>query len=285
MINNFIKPGLQDLCVSRSTFKWGVPVPFDEKHVIYVWIDALSNYITVLGYPDVDISGWWPAVAQFVGKDILRFHAIIWPAMLIGLGLPLPKVLVSHGFILADGQKMAKSIGNVVDPIEVLDKHGLDAFRYYFLRHIDTFNDSDFTWEKFDKAYNNELANDLGNLVQRLATMACKNNVRLDSEPNFKFDTEYTGLMSDFEFSRAFDYVWGKVQGINKRIDDEKPWMLAKNGETEKLQKCLKSLITDLLNANYMLSPFIPDTTEKIFEIFAGEIKPPVKPLFPKQLV
>lgn len=274
-----------DVSVSRSTeqLTWGVPVPDDETQVMYVWIDALSNYITILGYPDVDISEWWPAAAQFVGKDILRFHAIIWPAMLIGLGLPLPKVLVSHGFILADGQKMAKSIGNVVDPIEVLDKHGLDAFRYYFLRHIDTFNDSDFTWEKFEKAYNNELANDLGNLVQRLATMACKNGVKLDAEPELKFDDEYTKLMDKFEFSRAFDYAWEKVQNINKRIDDEKPWMLAKNGETEKLQECLKSLIIDLLNVNYMLSPFIPNTTEKIFEIFAGEIEPPAKPLFPKQ--
>ena len=274
-----------DVSVSRSTeqLTWGVLVPDDGTQVMYVWIDALSNYITILGYPDIDISEWWPAAAQFVGKDILRFHAIIWPAMLIGLGLPLPKVLVSHGFILADGQKMAKSIGNVVDPIEVLDKHGLDAFRYYFLRHIDTFNDSDFTWEKFEKAYNNELANDLGNLVQRLATMACKNGVKLDTEPELKLDDEYTKLMDKFEFSRAFDYAWEKVQNINKRIDDEKPWMLAKNGETEKLQECLKSLIIDLLNVNYMLSPFIPNTTEKIFEIFAGEIEPPAKPLFPKQ--
>lgn len=274
-----------DVSVSRSTeqLTWGVPVPGDETQVMYVWIDALSNYITILGYPDVDISDWWPAAAQFVGKDILRFHAIIWPAMLIGLGLPLPKTLISHGFVLADGQKMSKSIGNVVDPIEVLDKHGLDAFRYYFLRHVDTFNDSDFTWEKFEKAYNNELANDLGNLVQRLATMAYKNGVKLDTEPSFGFDVEYTGLMDKFEFSRAFDYVWEKVQNVNKRIDDEKPWMLAKNGETEKLQECLKSLIVELLNVNYMLSPFIPNTTEKIFEVFTGEIEPQKTPLFPKQ--
>lgn len=273
-----------DVSVSRSTeqLTWGVPVPGDESQVMYVWIDALSNYITILGYPDNDISDWWPAAAQFVGKDILRFHAIIWPAMLIGVGLPLPKVLLSHGFVLADGQKMSKSIGNVVDPIEVLDKHGLDAFRYYFLRHIDTFNDSDFTWEKFEKAYNNELANDLGNLVQRLATMASKNGVKLDVEPGLKFDEEYVELMDKFEFSHAFDYVWEKVQNINKRIDDEKPWMLAKNGETEKLQECLRSLIIELLNTNYMLSPFMPDTTEKIFEIFAGEIEPPKTPLFPK---
>ena len=155
-----------DVSISRpkTQLTWGVPVPGDDSQVMYVWIDALSNYITVLGYPDQNISEWWPAAAQFVGKDILRFHAIIWPAMLLGLGLPLPKVLVSHGMILANGQKMSKSIGNVVDPMEVIDKHGIDAFRYYFLRHVDTFADSDFTWEKFENAYNNELANDLGNL-------------------------------------------------------------------------------------------------------------------------
>ena len=273
-----------DVSVSRSTeqLTWGVPVPGDDTQVMYVWIDALSNYITILGYPDNDISEWWPAAAQFVGKDILRFHAIIWPAMLLGLGLPLPKVLLSHGFVLADGQKMSKSIGNVVDPIDALEKHGLDAFRYYFLRHVDTFNDSDFTWDKFEEAYNNELANDLGNLVQRLATLAKKNEVKLDEKPKFKFDNEYVELMRKFEFSRAFDYVWGKVQNLNKRIDDEKPWMLAKNGEVKKLQQCLESLIVDLLNTNYMLSPFIPDTTEKIFEIFAEPIEPPKAPLFPK---
>lgn len=274
-----------DVSISRSTeqLTWGVPVPGDDSQVMYVWIDALSNYITVLGYPDKDVSEWWPASAQFVGKDILRFHAIIWPAMLIGLGLPLPKVLLSHGFILADGQKMSKSIGNVVDPIEAIEKHGLDAFRYYFLRHIDTFVDSDFTWEKFDNAYNNELANDLGNLVQRLATLASKNNLVFNRQSKFEFDSKYRELMDKFEFSKSFSYAWEKVQDINRRIDEEKPWSLAKNGEKEKLEKCLTGLIEDLLNVNYLLSPFIPNTTEKIFEIFEGEITSPEVPLFPKK--
>lgn len=273
-----------DVSISRSTeqLTWGVPVPGDDTQVMYVWIDALSNYITILGYPDADIDEWWPAAAQFVGKDILRFHAIIWPAMLIGLGLPLPKVLLSHGFILANGQKMSKSIGNVVDPIEVLEKHGLDAFRYYFLKHADTFADSDFTWEKFENAYSNELANDLGNLVQRLATLAKKNGIVLTEIPEFHFDAKYIELMNAFEFSRAFEYLWSKVQDINKRIDEEKPWSLAKNGETERLQECMQNLILDLLNVNYMLSPFIPQTTEKIFEIFENPIAPPEIPLFPK---
>lgn len=274
-----------DVSISRpvTQLKWGVPVPDDPSQVMYVWVDALSNYITVLGYPEEDISDWWPAAAQFVGKDILRFHAIIWPAMLLGMGLSLPKVLVSHGMVLADGQKMSKSIGNVVDPNEVIDKHGIDAFRYYFLRHIDTFDDSDFTWTKFEDAYNNELANDLGNLVQRLATLASKNDIKIGNDTNVsKLSSEYQELMDRFEFSKAFDYTWERVQGLNKRIDDEKPWELAKNGETEKLEKCLTSLILDLLQVNLELSPFMPGTSEKIASVFTGEITPPKTPLFPK---
>lgn len=272
-----------DVSISRprSQLTWGVPVPDDDSQVMYVWIDALANYITVLGYPDKDISEWWPAKAQFVGKDILRFHAIIWPAILLGLGLPLPHTLVSHGMVLADGQKMSKSIGNVVDPIEVLNRHGLDAFRYFFLRHIDTFADSDFTWEKYENAYNNELANDLGNLVQRLATLAQKNDIKIGLvEP--ELTPEYCELMERFEFNKAFDYVWEKVQGINREIDEEKPWMLAKNGEVEKLNKCMKKMILDLLAVNLMLSPFIPDASEKIKAIFTDPIVPPEIPLFVK---
>lgn len=273
-----------DISISRprGQLTWGVPVPDDDDQVMYVWIDALSNYITVLGYPDQSISDYWPAQAQFIGKDILRFHAITWPAILLGLGLPLPKHLVTHGYILANGQKMSKSIGNVVDPIEVLDKHGLDAFRYYFLRHVDTFTDADFTWEKFESAYNNELANDLGNLVQRLATLCKKNNIHGVTAPMDE-DAEYVRIMQDFEFSKAFDYVWTKVQALNKSIDEQKPWGLAKTGEVEKLHQVLEGLVKDLLAANHLLAPFLPTATEKIRTIFtAPDILPPDTPLFPK---
>ncbi len=274
-----------DVSISRpkAQLTWGVPVPDDDTQVMYVWIDALSNYITVLGYPEEDISEWWPAVAQYVGKDILRFHAIIWPAMLIGLGLPLPKAIPSHGMILVDGQKMSKSVGNVVDPVEVIDKHGIDAFRYYFLRHVDTFADSDFTWEKFENAYNNELANDLGNLVQRLATLVSKNKNEINEYMDDMIPDEYKSLMEHFEFSKAFDYIWEKIQELNKRIDEEKPWEMAKNGETEKLRTCLKSLVSNLLEANRMLSPFLPETSDKIIKIFRDPVTPPKEPLFPKQ--
>lgn len=274
-----------DVSISRpvSQLKWGVPVPGDESQVMYVWLDALANYITVLGYPDSDISDWWPASAEFVGKDILRFHAIIWPAMLLGLSLPLPRTLVSHGFILANGQKMSKSVGNVVDPVEVLDKHGLDAFRYYFLRHVDTFSDGDFTWEKYDTAYANELANDLGNLVQRLATLASKNDIKLGKRAPSELPIEYRELMDAYEYVRAFDFAWDKVQKINRDIDEAKPWSLAKNGEVEKLQECMTGLICDLLDVNEMLTPFLPTACEKIKAIFADPIVPPETPLFPKQ--
>lgn len=275
-----------DVSISRPTSQltWGVPVPGDETQVMYVWIDALVNYITALGYPDQDITDFWPASVQFVGKDILRFHAIIWPAMLIGLGLPLPKILHSHGFVLADGQKMSKSIGNVVDPIEVLKKHGLPAFRYFFLRHIDTFSDSDFTWEKFETAYNNELANDLGNLVQRLANLCSKQNM---SGLNFipEKDAEYTKIMDSLYFSKAFDYAWEKVQDINKEIDEQKPWMLAKD-ETkhDELIETLTNLVRKLLQVAYLLKPFLPETAVKITTLFTSEkITVPETPLFPKE--
>ncbi len=284
-----------DVSISRpkSQVSWGIPVPGDEDQVMYVWLDALSNYITVLGYPDNDILKWWPASVQFVGKDILRFHTIIWPAILIGLGLPLPKVITSHGFIMANGQKMSKSVGNVVAPMEIIEKHGVEAFRYFFLRHVDSFLDADFTWEKFEDSYANELANDLGNLVQRLATMDNKNEISVEKViegyearlVNLREDNqEYYSLMDNFEFSKAFDYAWEKVQAINKRIDDEKPWMLKKTGELEKLETSLVSISDDLLIVNELLKPFLPETTEKITAVFTNKdgIAAPATPLFPK---
>ena len=273
-----------DISISRprKQLSWGVSVPDDEDQVMYVWLDALSNYITVLGYPDHDIGEFWPATAQFVGKDILRFHTITWPAILLGLGLDLPKTIVSHGFVLADGQKMSKSIGNVIDPIEVLDRKGLPAFRYFFLRHIDSFADSDFTWEKYDDAYNNELANDLGNLVQRLATLCSKNAVSGAAYLGH-LDPEFSALMDKFEFSKALNYVWQKIQSLNKRIDEEKPWTLAKNGEVDKAKTTLLSLAQELLKVSYHLQVFLPETATTITETFSSEqILPPKAPLFPK---
>ena len=273
-----------DISISRprGQLSWGVPVPGDETQVMYVWLDALSNYITILGYPDHEISDFWPATAQFVGKDILRFHTITWPAILLGLNLDLPENIVSHGHILVDGQKMSKSIGNVVDPIAVIERHGLEAFRYYFLRHADTFADSDFTWEKFDNAYANELANDLGNLVQRLATLCRKNEVcglKVETE----FSPEYLAMMGNFEFSKAFDYAWTKIQDLNRSIDQQKPWELAKTSP-EKAKLVLTNLVKDLLSTSSYLEALLPDTVSRILEIFGTMeiIVPPATPLFPK---
>ena len=282
-----------DVSISRpkKNLSWGIEVPGDPSQVIYVWLDALSNYITILGYPEPEHSpeftDFWPAAVQFVGKDILRFHAIIWPAILLALNLPLPRVLHSHGHVLLNGAKMSKSLGNTIDPLEVLEKYGLPAFRYYFLRHIDTFADSDFTWEKYDAAYNNELANDLGNLVQRLATLCSKNFVAPVSAPSFPEvvieNPDYSALMEKLEFSNAFDYVWEKVKSVNKKIDDEKPWSLIKTDPAAGIAS-LSSLVASLLEAAVLLSPFLPETSEKIIKIFAAEKIVAPEPLFPKAL-
>lgn len=274
-----------DISISRprKQLSWGIPVPGDDSQVMYVWVDALSNYITVLGYPDQEINDFWPATAQFIGKDILRFHAITWPAILLGLGLPLPRNLVSHGHVLSDGQKMSKSIGNVVDPMAVINRHGVEAFRYFFLRHIDSFADSDFTWEKFDDAYNHELANDLGNLVQRLATL-CHKNQLVGVSPNTDLPSEYTALMQEFQFTKAFDMVWRQIQDLNKAIDQQKPWELAKQGQTTAVAEVLTSLVQQLVGAARLLEPFLPSTAQKITQIFVTPelVTPPSEPLFPK---
>lgn len=273
---------MPDVSISRPKEKvsWGVPVPGDDKQVMYVWIDALANYITVLGYPEKDISDSWPADAQIVGKDILRFHAGIWPTILLALGLPLPKNLLAHGFITVDGQKMSKSIGNVIAPEEILGKHGLMPFRYYFLRHGSTTDDVDFTWDKYEAGYN-ELANDLGNLVQRLATLCGKNGVS-GLEVQTTDMPEFDEKMESFEFNVAFDLIWEQIQSLNRRIDEEKPWALAKT-DPEQAKKVLQNLAQDLLNLCPRLGLFIPETAEKIQEIFtAKEISAPKTPLFPK---
>lgn len=274
---------MPDVSISRpkSQVSWGVPVPDDDDQVMYVWIDALANYITVLGYPDEDISTDWPAHTQVVGKDILRFHAGIWPTILLGLGLPLPKNLLVHGFITVNGEKMSKSIGNVIAPEEILSKHGLDPFRYYFLRHAPTTDDADFTWKKYEASYN-ELANDLGNLVQRLATLCKKNEIASLKPLVVDLDDEFKKHMDAYAFNVAFDYAWSKVQDLNRQIDAAKPWELVKT-DPAKAKSVLKDIASQLLAVSQMLEIFIPTTAKKIQDVFtAAQILPPSTPLFPR---
>ena len=279
---------MPDVSISRPRkhLTWGIEVPDDPDQVMYVWIDALCNYITVLGYPDQDISEWWPAQTQVVGKDILRFHAGIWPAILMGLGLPLPKNLLTHGHVTVNGEKMSKSIGNVVNPIDVLNKHGVDALRYFFLRHASTVDDVDFTWEKYESAYE-ELANDLGNLVQRLATLCHKAEMSKVEPLELPKDEQFAAYMEKYNFNLAMDKLWLDVQGLNRQIDAEKPWVLLKE-DAEKAKAVLSDLVMGLLAVNRRLSIFIPETSSKIDEIFVARgtekarIKAPETPLFPK---
>ena len=258
---------------------------------MYVWLDALSNYITVLGYPSDPLwKDFWPADVQVVGKDILRFHAGIWPAMLLALGLPLPKTLLVHGHITSGGAKMSKSIGNVVDPIEILDNFGPEALRYFFLRHIPTQDDGDFSWDRFEASYNGELGNDLGNLVQRVAAMATRYQAGVlgDLPPSRHDMGPYRAAIESLEFNRALDEVWVIVRALNQYIDRVKPWEVAKRRESDieaeaHLVEILAHAAGTLLQVADLLLPFLPTTARSIKNIFASGVVPAdVQPLFPK---
>ena len=289
-ILHLIKEGLEDISISRPKEKisWGIAVPGDPNQVMYVWFEALMNYITVLGYPEhEDFKTFWPANVQVIGKDILRFHAAIWPGMLLALGLPLPKALYVHGFVNINGEKISKSLGNVVHPKEIVDKYGIDTFRYYFLRHIPSYGDGVFTWELIDKAYNNELANELGNAVQRTVVMIQKyQNGLIGDIPAFEHDVaHYNEALELCKFDRALDEVWEKVRGLNQYIDEEKPWMLAKNKEEDHLKEVLAYQVSCLLQIADMLTPFLPSTAEKIKNILGtGIVQVTETTLFPRLL-
>lgn len=288
-----IKDGVQDVSISRpkKNLTWGVPVPNDPDQIMYVWLDALSNYITVLGYPDAE--GWqnyWPADVEVIGKDILRFHAGIWPAMLLGLGLELPKKLLVHGFVNVGGVKQSKSLGNGVDPNDVIDQYGLDAFRYFFARHIPTLDDGDFTWEKFENAYNSELGNDLGNLIQRVASMITRYQAGVIGQaPQGEHDmSSYHEAMENLEFNKALDDVWGMVRSLNQYLENVKPWEIAKKIENDPeaathLSEVLAYSVGALLQIGDLLVPFLPGTAARIHQTFdTGVVVPSEGVLFPK---
>ncbi len=274
-ILNVIKGGLEDMSISRPKKKlpWGIAVPGDKEQVMYVWFEALMNYITLLDYPDgKDFKTFWPTDIQIVGKDNLRFHAANYPAMLLSLKLPLLKRLFVHGHVTSDGKKMSKTIGNVITTEEIVKKYGTDAFRYYFLRHIPSHDDGDFSWQRFDAVYHGELANELGNSVQRVASMVNRYQQGVIGQiPAPQHDAEpYHTAIAECQFDRALEWVWTLVKGLNIFIEEEKPWQLAKELDDEHLREVLAACVGDLLQIANLLQPFLPATSETITHIFEG---------------
>ncbi|MFA4890401.1 MAG: methionine--tRNA ligase [Candidatus Paceibacterota bacterium] len=283
-----IEKGIEDISFSRPAEKlknWGVPVPNNESQLMYVWCDALANYISTLGYSsgdDNNFKKFWPADLHVIGKDILRFHAIIWPAMLLSAGLELPKTLFVHGHILSGGKKMSKTLGNVIDPFDLINEYGADAVRYYLSREITAFDDSDITLEKFKEAYNANLANGLGNLVSRIMKMSEQHlQSQISNLKSQKLPEDYRKFMENFELNKAMDFIWDKIGALDLKIQKTQPFKLIKTDE-KKAKEILTELVEGLHNIAEMLKPFLPQTSEKILHSIETNKMP--TPLFLRKI-
>ena len=282
MINNFIKPGLQDLCVSRTSFDWGIPVDFDPKHVVYVWLDALTNYITNIGYdtenPTEEFKKWWPADLHLIGKDIVRFHSIYWPAFLWSLDIELPKQIFGHPWLLTNNDKIGKSRGNAIYADDLAEKYGVDAVRYYVLHEIPFANDGNLTYELLEERYNSDLANILGNLVNRTISMNKKyfDNIVVNSEVTEEVDNDLINIvlgtkekvekhMVELRVADAIDEVFNIFRRCNKYIDETTPWILAKEENEDRLKKVLYNLLESIRIGAVLLHSFLPATADEIF--------------------
>ena len=285
-IISFIDSGLEDISISRpkSQLDWGIDVPGDDSHVMYVWFDALSNYISAIGYVDDsdEYKKFWPANAHVVGKDIARFHCVIWPAMLLSAGLEVPKSVYVHGFISSGGHKMSKSLGNVIDPVDFVEKYGVEPVRYYLLRYIPSYNDGDFSTEKFEEVYQSDLANNLGNLVSRVASMINKYSDGIYDSKKVQNDLGLEDLMDDFKFDKALEQIFSKLDSLNVAIEQFKPWEIAKT-DLDSTRDFLSGVASEVIDLANELKAFLPETAEKILNVFKdGKVASDVKPLFPR---